>query len=154
MSVWTHVAGIIRVDGLRIDGDTKPNWDKIIGKELKWEDPHEIWDDCDKNPEAFMPCGSEGSLKKVIWENPNKSSLASYTVSVFGDLRDYSNLVEIEKWFAKVCNKLWVRNAVITAGCEIGSRFTAYWDEAKEKLVVLDGGKYDKRNTDKYNTNA
>ncbi len=142
MSVWTHVAGIIRVNGLRIDDGAKPDWDKIIGKELGWGDPHEIWADCDKNPEAFMPCGSEGSLKKVIWENPNKSSLASYTISVFGDLRDYGDLVEIEKWFTKVCSKLWVRNAVITAECELGSRFTAHWDEAKEKLVVLEGEKH------------
>ncbi len=135
MSVWTHVAGIIRVDGLRSD-DTKPDWDKIIGKELGWGDPHEIWDDYDKNPEAFMPCGSEGSLKKVIWENPNKSSLASYTVSIFGDLRDYGDLAEIKKWFERVCSKLWVRNAVITAECELGSNFTAHWDEAEEKLAT------------------
>ena len=133
MSVWTHVAGIIRVDGLRI-GDDKLDWDEIIGKGLDWEDPDKIWDDWDKNHEAFMPCGSEGSLKKIIWENPNKSSLASYTVSIFGDLRDYDNLVEIKKWFAKVCGKLWVRNAVITAECELGSRFTAYWDEGRGEV--------------------
>ncbi len=135
MSVWTHVAGIIRVDGLRIDDDAKPDWDKIIGKELNWGDPHEIWDDYDKNPETFMPCGSEGSLNKVIWENPNKSSLASYTVSIFGDLRDYADFAEIKKWFAKICNELWIRNAVITVECELGSGFTAHWDGTKEKLV-------------------
>ena len=136
MSVWTHVAGIIRVDGLRIDNNAEPDWDKIIGREMNWEDPHEIWADHHEDPEAFMPCGSEGSLKKVIWENPNKSSLASYTVSIFGDLRGYSDLAEIKKWFTKVCSELWVRNAVITAECELGSRFTARWDEAKEELVV------------------
>lgn len=138
MSIWTHVAGIIRVDGLRIDDDYNPDWDKIIGKELNCEDPkvvRKIRSDYIKNPETFMPCGSEGSLKKVIWENPDKSSLAGYTVSIFGDLRDYSDLVKIEKWFTKVCSKLWIRDAVITADCELGSRFTAYWDEAKEKLV-------------------
>lgn len=135
MSVWTHVAGIIRVDELRLVDDAKPDWDKIIGKELNWEDPHEIWADYDKNPEAFMPCGSEGSLKKVIWENPDKSSLASYTVSVFGDLRDYDNFAEIKEWFAGVCSKLWVRDAVITANCELGTRFVAYWDTVEEKLI-------------------
>lgn len=135
MSVWTHVAGIIRFDGFRID-DVKLDWDKIVGKELNWGDPYEIWADRDKNPKTFMPCGSEGSLNKVIWENPDKSSLASYTVSVFGDLRDYDDLTEIKKWFAEVCRKLWVRNAVITAECELGSRLTAHWDTAKEKLVM------------------
>ena len=143
MSVWTHVAGIIRVDGLRIDNDAKPDWNKIIGKELNWGDSHEIWDDYDKNPETFMPCGSEGSLKKIIWENPNKSSLASYTISVFGDLRDYDDLVEIEKWFTEICHKLWVRNAVITAECELGSKLTAHWDGAKEKLIVFKEEKHD-----------
>lgn len=135
MSIWTHVAGIIRVDGFRIDDYIEPNWDEFIGKELNWGDPHEIWSDCDENPETFMPCGSEGSLKKVIWENPNKSSLASYTVSIFGDLRGYDDLVEIKEWFTKVCSRLCVRNAVITAECELGSAFTAYWDTAKEELV-------------------
>lgn len=135
MSVWTHVAGIIRVDELRTDDVAQPDWDKIIGKELNWEDPEEIWTDRDENPESFMPCGSEGSLKKVIWENPHRSSVASYTVSIFGDLRDYGNLVEIEKWFSNVCSKLWVRDAVITAECELGLRVTAYWDNKRRKLV-------------------
>ena len=142
MSVWTHVAGIIRVDGFRLnESDPEPNWDELIGKELNWDDDSEVREvreirkNYHKCSEEFMPCGSEGSLKKVIWKNPDKNSLASYTVSVFGDLRDYDDLVKIEKWFTKVCSKLWVRDAVITADCELGSRFTAHWDETKEKLV-------------------
>lgn len=150
MSVWTHVAGIIRVDGLRIPDITNPKWDKTIGKELNYEDPSEVWADCEKHPEAFMPCGSEGSLKKVIWENPNTSSLASYTVSVFGDLRDYDDLAEIKNWFAKVCNKLWVRNAVITARCALGSSFTAHWDVEKEELVENDTDAFHTSKGDKY----
>lgn len=60
--------------------------------------------------------GSEGSLYKTIWRNPKKNSLAKYTVSIFGDLRDHDDPQKIVDWFKDICSKLgWrVRNATIT----------------------------------------
>lgn len=110
MSNWTHVAGIIRVDGLGF-----VDFDKLLGKECLWESPEEVWDDMRNNPDDYLPMGSEGSLQKSVWINPNEHSLAAYTVSIFGDLRDHNSAKEIVDWFKKKCEGLWIRNAVITA---------------------------------------
>ena len=118
MSVWTHVAGVIRVDDIRFDNNL-PNFDKLIGKECLFTSPSEIWKDYDENPNDYMPCGSEGTLQKSVWINPNKSDMAAYTISVFGDLRDYEESQPIIDWFIKFCDRLeWIRRAVITVNTE------------------------------------
>lgn len=118
MSSWVHVAGIIRVDALRVISDI-PDFDEIIGKECLWDDSYSIWEDAEKHPDAYLPMGSEGSLKKDIWINPNKNHMAAYTISIFGDLRDMymEDAEEIIKWFKNKCNILCTRNAVITIRC-------------------------------------
>lgn len=112
MSNWTHVAGIIRVDGLRINGKPKVDFDEILGKECLWESPTGVWDDAETNPDKYLPMGSEGSLQKSVWENPIKNCLDAYTISIFGDLRDHHSTSDIIEWFKEKCKLLWVRNAV------------------------------------------
>lgn len=120
MSNWTHVAGIIRVDRIRVDDDTKElDFDEILGKECLWNSSRKVWDDALKNPDKYMPMGSEGSLQKSVWVNPNKDHVASYTVSIFGDLRDHDSISEIIDWFIEKCNLLWIRSAVITVENEL-----------------------------------
>ena len=135
MSVWTHVAGVARVDDLRIgpDMDIQAYFDNIFGLELSYEDL------CMHNYSFFgnyMPMGSEGSLTKSIWVNPKVSQIAAYTVSVFGDLRDYDEPEKIINWFKEACSKCAIRNAVITAECERGNTLTWTWsykeDESNE----------------------
>lgn len=119
MSVWTHVAGIIRVDDIRLLNKDLPDFDKIIGKECTFESVAEVLDDYDKNPNDYMPCGDEGTLQKSIWINPCKESAAAYTISIFGDLRGYEAPRPIINWFKETCNKLeWIRQAVITVETE------------------------------------
>ena len=130
MSIWTHAAGTVRVDGL----DRDLSWDEVFGKVLRYGDG-EAWEELDKNPEAFMPFGSEGSLERSVWENPDECCLASYTVSVFGDLRDYDDIDAVLDWFEGACKKLWVRNAVLEVECETGRSAVAYWNDEKEELV-------------------
>lgn len=126
MSNWTHVAGIIRIDSMRIF-DEDIDFDKVIGRECLWDDDMKIWDEMEKHPKRFMPMESEGSLRKVVWDNPNKDSVAAYTVSIFGDLRDHDDSDEIIKWFKKICKKFIVRSAVITVDNELnGNRFWNY----------------------------
>lgn len=134
MSNWTHVAGVIRVDGLRCLDDVlgEPNFDEIIGKECLWDSPTEVWDDADDNPDKYLPMGSEGSLQKSIWINPDKQSMDSYTISIFGDLRDHDNVKEIIDWFKEKCKKLWVRNAVITVENEWYDTETWTWTEEED----------------------
>ena len=128
MSNWTHVAGIIRVDYLKIPGVTRDiDFEEEIGRELTFDD---IWDETvvyeeyESHPQSFLPSGSEGSLKMSVWANPDDSHLSAYTVSIFGDLRDHHNEDEIIEWFKAQCNKFLVRQAVITV-------YNEYHDEPK-----------------------
>ena len=77
MSNWTHVVGTIRIDCLRglYEYEDKPNFDEIFGKECRWIDDNSIWNDAEENPQNFLPMGSEGSLHKIVWENPDKSHI-------------------------------------------------------------------------------
>ena len=113
MSVWTHVAGVIRVDCIR--GMTKkPDFDKIFVREL--------WDE-NSSGLCNMPMGSEGSLDFRVIENPNKNALAAYTVVVFGDLRDFgvADIPEIEDWWNKVLEQCgWIRQAILQIQPEDG----------------------------------
>lgn len=118
MSVWTHVAGVIRVDDIRMK-DNLPDFDKLIGKECLFESSINIWRDMENNPNDYMPCGSEGTLQKSVWINPEKSDMAAYTISIFGDLRDYEEPQPIIDWFIKVCDRFgWIRQATITVETE------------------------------------
>ena len=135
MSVWTHVAGVVRIDAIRFDPNDIPDFDAIFGREWTFDD---MWDDepaytdAVENPDAFMPCGSEGSLEKSVWVNPDRSSMASYVVTIFGDLRDYDSPVSIVEWFKKCCEKVMVRQAIITVETE-----------GREPIVYNYGENYD-----------
>ena len=116
MSNWTHVAAIVRVDNFRFDEELNvaDYFEGVFGKELRYEDGVEVWDEADEHPELFLPLGSEGSLEMNVWENPNKSCMAAYVVSIFGDLRDHDNPNAIVEWFKEKVSGLWVRQATIT----------------------------------------
>ena len=110
MSKWTHVNGIIRVDALRMPGM------KVIpiniGTPSFWEDDHEAKD---------IPEGSEGSLNAEIWENPSGSSLAAYTVSIFGDLRDFESADEILAYLNQITDGQMIRSGVCEVTVEYGT---------------------------------
>ena len=125
MSNWTHVAAVFRVDDLAtLSKKTRSNPDKVFGKEclLNGIDDDSIkafskeYKNAMKHPEKYLPMGSEGSLHKSVWENPDPSELAHYTITVWGDLRDHESIDEIETWFRGCCEKLkgWIRQACCT----------------------------------------
>lgn len=122
MSNWTHVAGIVRIDLIRLGGQVEESncfdWlSSIFGKEVRFESSSTLWDEAYEHPERFLPLGSEGSLTMSVWINPDESSIAAITVSIFGDLRDHDDPDEIIDWFKDKCqnNNLAIRNAVIVA---------------------------------------
>lgn len=117
MSSWTHVAAIVRVDDFRIfDNDDGARMHTIFGKECLFLASREKWEDAMKHPDKYLPMGSEGSLRKTVWVNPDRSHADAYTVSIFGDLRDYDSPETIIEWFKKIVNSdaIDVRQACIT----------------------------------------
>lgn len=126
MSVWTSVAGIARIDCVKCMISPaellKDALKEHFGKEVHYHDDHDIWRDYDEHPEEFLPCGSEGSLRIDIWENSDPSHAAAFTVSIFGDLRDYEDDNGIIEWFKEKLElkpfselPVWVRQASIVA---------------------------------------
>lgn len=122
MSTWTHVAAIVRVEGLCMTEDqSRPDWDAIFGKECLFDAPSKVWDDAIKYPDKYLPMGSEGSLRKTACMNPDPSCADAYTISIFGDLKDYNAPSLVIDWFKKVVKSdyIIVRQACITVsnGC-------------------------------------
>ena len=113
MSQWTHVNACFRLNSFGKIQDEKII--DIFGKQvdyksmsnLEYDENYEV-----KDKEKYLPMGSEGTLEISIWHSEDESSLASTTVSIFGDLRDYGDFDEIERWFNKCCNRCWIRQAV------------------------------------------
>ena len=111
MSQWTHVAATIRFDALRLPG--MPDQRPILGNTCSFDSPQEDWEKCD------VPCGSEGSVKHLIYEEPGPS-LAAYVAIIWGDLRDYSNVEEIKKYLERIIEGRMVRQGVAQIEVEFG----------------------------------
>ena len=114
MSIWTHVVGAIRIDGLpqMIETDTADSISKIIGPMCLWEDDN--WD-----KKSTLPCGSEGSLQYKIIEHDK--GLSWIIVPIWGDLRDYDDVNEIRQWWNNLIDialKDRVRQAVLQISVE------------------------------------
>ena len=118
MSTWTHVAGCIRVDCLSFE----------TTKEKRKKTAREVIKIVREN----IPSGSEGPLYTDIHINPYLSHLAAFVVTIWGDLRDYDNIEEIENWFNSVCSQLWIRQAVLTIECENGQSKTITYKEKED----------------------
>lgn len=110
MSQWTHVAAIFRLDSFGTISDESIY--KGFGKEVTWNNLCN-YDELDDT--KTLPMGSEGTLEMSIWHNPDKNCMASTTVSVFGDLRNYggSDIDKLKEWFNECCEKFLVRQAVM-----------------------------------------
>ena len=122
MSIWTHVAGVIRLDSLHCMEDITPQIKKLFNT-WEFESPLSEIEKCN------VPDGSEGSLQIEIWENPDKSCSASHNIYIFGDLRDYGkdDKKKFIAWWKKTiknCRKIkncfGIRNAVINIEFEDG----------------------------------
>lgn len=111
MSQWTHVASVFRLDSF--DKISDEDIKRVFGEEVTYE---KLYDYEESDKIKTLPMGSEGTLEICIWHNPDGGCLASTTVSVFGDLRDYGGREDIEKlkeWFNECCRNFMVRQAIM-----------------------------------------
>ena len=123
MSQWLQVAAIARIDDFRENPistkEATDMFEKIFGKECLWG--HGDFNDAFDHPENYLPMGSEGSLKMSVWVNPSTDYIDSYTVSIFGSLRDRdeTDADSIIEWFKnKISSLQCARNAVIDVASE------------------------------------
>lgn len=115
MSIWTHVIGAIRFDGLPMISREKFNVNtvKLIMEGKIQYGEHGIRQVCD----VPLPTGSEGTIQFNIIEYSD--GLPWVTVAIYGDLRDYEDAKAIETWFDNRC-KAWplVRDGVLRVQVE------------------------------------
>lgn len=141
MSQWLQVAAIARIDDFRFDSvsveEATKRFEKVFGKECSWET--EDFEDAFAHPELYLPMGSEGSLEMSVYVNPNVSCVDSYTVSIFGSLRDrgIKDAENIIDWFKDKISSLPIRNAVIDVGVEfVGHRVWVYTSDSEDSIVL------------------
>lgn len=112
MSVWTHVAAVIRLDDYRAIAGDKEDLSKYFIRDT-WDNPNE---------KGNLPRGSEGSLDVEFIEKDDDS--ITRNVCIFGDLRDVDQLGDISRWWIGIAKGLpeWldIRQAVLQAECENG----------------------------------
>lgn len=136
MSIWTHAAGVIRLDFINPEeyglAGEKYAIEKLLGKEFSYGNmDRALLKDLEAHPEDYLPFGSEGSLRHTIFKNPNRSgnvtSLPMWTIVIGGDLRDYDTPEKIVEWFKKACKKLkYVRDATVVAREDLNNKVVSW----------------------------
>lgn len=135
MSIWTHVAGTIRIDDMGAIVGISRDLSKVFIRDT-WYNP-------DDN--GNMPMGSEGSLDVEIIERNEEDSMSYMkTVAVFGDLRDVGkdNCESIREWWKTIPFRLKrgcaIREAVIRVYPEDGEAFVLTEMDMEEKSSELE----------------
>lgn len=96
MSQWTHVAGIIRLNGF---APTLKRIEDAFGKTAFFESPEKDWDEC------TVPMGSEGSLHYQFIPGRD-GSLACGEIAIWGDLRSYNDHGAVIEWVRSSMKKI------------------------------------------------
>lgn len=116
MSIWTHVAGVIRVDDYSVVLGEKSSSLRDTFIRNTWHHP---------NINGNMPTGSEGSLDVEIIERPEQDGMEYMkTVTIFGDLRDFGkdDLDIIKNWWKDLAKRLapscGIRQAILEVNPE------------------------------------
>lgn len=120
MSKWTHVAGMLRLDSIRM---LMPEHRPSLVKEVVEKD---------------IPSGSEGPCEVTVAENGDPNHISAFVASIHGDLRDFGaggsgdtpeDIEGIEKWMEGVCGRLraerlGIRQFVLSAEVEFHGTYT------------------------------
>ena len=103
MSIWTHVVGNIRVDGIPNVNCSVDDIKAKLGKICTFEH----WED-----DVNLPCGSEGSLQYDVIEYDY--GMPWITIPIWGDLRDFNDTEMIKSWWRNTLKDIGIiRDAVL-----------------------------------------
>lgn len=103
----THVCGCIRVNDPDPKKNSIPKLDRIKDVLGRIVEIHDLdWD-------TDVPCGTDGSLHYEIMERRRRDLSIEYVIPIYGDLKDYTDVDEVENWFRGVCEYLPVRQATL-----------------------------------------
>ena len=129
MSDWTHIAGIVRIDQIPIGI-----------RQLTEENIRAMFAE-------GAPIGSEGGLTFVATKTqviePTGFSAIWGSVSITGDLRDFSDKKKVEEWLQGLPSKLkehqaLIRNAVINIDVEYGPCVVVVWNPRTDAFTIID----------------
>lgn len=138
MSIWTQINGsvTIRDDFPGMEEISYDDIKEVFGKTCSYGSSDDIWDEC------TVPCGSEGSLQYKI-NHVDSVVHVDWVVSIFGALRDYDNVEEIEEWFKGIVLKtsMSIREATLYVRVEnslknVGVVFVMTRNIAGERVVT------------------
>lgn len=127
MSAWSHVTGVIRIDGMppHFEDDSQyytiPELEKFIGKSWNYDELIKFYRKNGINIECPMkkgklPYGSEGSVQYTLHQYC-KSGLPWVVATFWGDLRDYENCDPIVEWAKNLLQELENANYFIRDFC-------------------------------------
>ena len=145
MSTWMHVSGIIRAEL------TEREWRSVLGETALWDEypsPDDVSPEAAKRRRAWrilpnrtpkakhIPMGSEGSLDWMLTSrgcHEDYYECGQTFVTIWGDLRDYSDRDYVRRWFERVCRDVdgrggMIREAVLSYGCSLTTACTLTWD--------------------------
>jgi hypothetical protein len=116
--MWTHVAGIVRIDALRFSDEESNTQLTNEIKELLGtpKNYNEIEFYPDGTTNTKVPYGSEGSLNYEVRLNDDYDMLPAGYISIFGDLRDFggrSDQMKIMDWIMSLSSRFVIRQATI-----------------------------------------
>jgi len=137
MSQSTHVSAIVRFDGIRpmdLLGKLKlrPNLGLMNPATLE-----NVAFDLVSETSPIIPCGSEGSLRYTIWDNPNFHHMAAWTVTIWGDLGDYDNVDEIRQYFDIIVDGKLIRSGILEISVEYKDTYILRYHTTKKKWELL-----------------
>lgn len=93
MSQWTHVLAVFHIGGDAADPDMNLLLESIMGPMYA----HANFSDQLDN--IKVPCGTEGPLQWDITLEPYTAGYYRGVVTVWGNLRDFTDITAVVKWF-------------------------------------------------------
>ena len=115
MSTWTEVIAAFYIGGDAADPDMDILLSSIMGDpygHINFGHLHE-----DDMASIKVPCGTEGPLMWEVNLGSHDDSFHRACVSVWGNLRDFTDILQIRTWFATVVNEFRAHGILYSAVC-------------------------------------